>query len=180
MWKMTGEAMAPALDSNACKAARLLDPKAEPPVHGDVVVFKHPVKLDTPMVFRVIALGGDTVQMVQGKILLNGQALPQSPIAPLHRNVLANPHHRCGRTADRDGSCLVDRYVETLPNGRAYEILDLGWESLDNTASLEVPMNHLFVLGDHRDNSADSRLPHSSGGLGFVPIGNVTAIFDDL
>ncbi|MCB4455952.1 signal peptidase I [Leisingera sp. McT4-56] len=180
MWRITGEAMAPTLDSGVCAVSRFIDPVKEPPAPGDVIVFKHPTKANTSGVFRVVATEGNTVRITAGKVILNGRELPQVPTVPLIRDIQANPNHRCeDASLIKGGKCPVGRYVETLPNGRSYEVLDLGYGNLDNTRTYTVPPGHLFVLGDHRDHANDSRVPKSDGGIGFVPVENVTGIFDD-
>jgi signal peptidase I len=135
------------------------------PERGDVVVFRHPANRSQVWVKRVIGLPGDRVQMREGRLWINDAAVG----------------------LQRDGSALSEgnveaaRYIETLPGGRTHPILKLsGYNYLDNTAEVTVPANHLFVMGDNRDNSADSRISPANGGVGLLPtddlIGRVESI----
>ncbi len=124
------------------------------PARGDVVVFKLPSDGRTDYIKRVIGLPGDTVQMRGGTLYLNGEAVTKE---------------RIGGFVDENGRELA-RLVETLPNGRQYEILDATANGpYDTTRVFEVPAGQLFVMGDNRDNSMDSRTRF----VGFVPVENL-------
>jgi signal peptidase I len=147
------------------------------PERGDVVIFKHPVDR-TDYVKRVIGLPGDTVQMVAGQIVLNGTPVPKRRIADfvLPQRVRdscrgVSEHHDDGTFA-----CRYPRYRETLPGGVSYEVLDIGAFSQDTTEPVVVPDGPVFLLGDKRDNSMDSRYPAVAGeGIGLVPVDNLAA-----
>lgn len=149
------------------------------PRRGDVVVYRHPVT-GVPFVQRLIGLPGDRVRMVGGRLHLNDEAVEVAP-AGTFSEVYAPQGSMGALPACRiaDGSpamgepCRADRLVETLPGGRSYEVLDLGPTPQDDTAAFVVPEGHLFVLGDNRDNSTDSRFAQGAGGVGFVPRENV-------
>jgi signal peptidase I len=80
------------------------------------------------------------------------------------------------KAADGSDVCRYPRYRETLPGGRTYEVLDLGPREMDDTEPVIVPEGHLFLMGDNRDNSLDSRFPAEVGrGIGLVPEENVVA-----
>ena len=126
---------------------------------GDVVVFKLPADNRTDFIKRVIGLPGDTIQVRDGVVLLNGETLPREP---------------AGVFSDRrrDGTILdIPRYREKLPGGRSYYVLDqVQGGLLDNTGIYEVPAGHYFMMGDNRDSSTDSRV---SRYVGFVPRENL-------
>ena len=132
---------------------------ADEPERGDVVVFKLPSDNRTDFIKRVVGLPGDTIQMRQGTVWLNGQ--------PIEREA-------AGMFIDlrSDGrEVSIPRYLETLPSGRQYYTLDQVENGpADNTGVYTVPTGHYFLMGDNRDNSADSRVMRY---VGFVPHENL-------
>lgn len=132
------------------------------PARGDVVVFRSPKDNVTVFVKRVAGLPGDRIQMKEGMLHINGVAVAREPMPNF---VGEDP---CGERAAAAGT---KRWRETLPEGASYETLDcLDVGPFDNTNVYTVPAGHIFVLGDNRDNSMDSRVLAS---LGYVPIENV-------
>jgi len=148
------------------------------PERGDVVVFRHPVN-GNDFIKRVIGLPGDTVQVRNGVLYVNGQAAtlePEEPFSEIFEPQGPQGHlPRCSNgPVGRGGECLKDRYTETLPGGGEHSILDIESGSFgDNTPVFTVPEGQFFVMGDNRDNSQDSRFPRSIGGVGFVPYENI-------
>lgn len=131
---------------------------ARTPERGDIVVFRPQSEPNRDFVKRVIGLPGDRVQMIDGVLHLNGEAVERDAL---------------GAASFRDGiGELVtgDLYREHLPNGASYVVLDrrTGGE-LDNTRVFVVPEGHVFTMGDDRDNSADSRVQF----VGYVPMDNL-------
>ena len=147
------------------------------PERGDVVIIKHPVdKVD--YIKRVIGLPGDTVQMVGGVLHLNGIPVPKERVADFE--IAVSPNTQCRsplfETTRADGArvCRYPQFRETLPGGRAYNVLDLALTPQDDTPPVVVPADSLFLMGDNRDNSMDSRfpaVPHE--GIGIVPQKNL-------
>ncbi len=132
---------------------------AAEPQRGDVVVFKLPRDNETDYIKRVIGLPGDEIQMINGVLHINGQAVSKEKIQDY---VVTEPSGRERHMA---------RYRETLPNGVTYPVLDLVNEGIgDNTEVYKVPENHFFMMGDNRDNSTDSRFLSE---VGFVPFENL-------
>jgi signal peptidase I len=149
------------------------------PERGDVVVFRYPGMRNEDLVKRIIGLPGDTIEVRGGVVVLNGRPLPRQRIADFASPVSPNspclaPGDRPARIVAGDGGeilCTMPRYVETLPDGRSYEVLDqLPNAEADNFGPVTVPADHVFVMGDNRDDSADSRFPTMTGGVGMLPV----------
>ena len=126
------------------------------PERGDVAVFALPTDTSTDYIKRVIGLPGDRIRMIDGLLHING--------VPVRRE-------RIGDFVDDEDGSRVRRWRETLPNGVSYETLDLQDNGfLDNTEEYAVPAGHYFMMGDNRDNSADSRVLSA---VGYVPFENL-------
>ena len=132
---------------------------AAEPQRGDVVVFKLPRDNETDYIKRVIGLPGDEIQMVHGVLHINGKPVPKVRIDDY---VVTEPTGRERR---------MPRFMETLPNGVSYPVLDLVQDGFgDNTEVYKAPEDHFFMMGDNRDNSTDSRFLSE---VGFVPFENL-------
>ncbi len=129
------------------------------PERGDIAVFKLPRDGRTDYIKRVVGLPGDQIQMREGALFINGEAVERSRIDDF---VETDSYGNVRRIA---------RYREILPNGVSYDTLDETPNGRgDNTPVFTVPAGHYFMMGDNRDNSSDSREPM---GVGFVPAENL-------
>lgn len=138
------------------------------PKRGDVVVFRWPGDRSQTWVKRVIGLPGDRIALQDGRVSINGKPLDVRPAG-------------IGQSEIEDGSQIpAARFIETLDN-REHEIFKLtANNSLDNVPETTVPPDHLFVMGDNRDNSADSRVPVANGGVGMLPVANLVGRVDGI
>jgi len=169
---------------------------ASEPERGDVVVFKAPPKARDDYIKRVIGLPGDQIEMRSGVLIINGEPVQKKRIEdfviPVTQNMIdavaekkrvnsLSYEHVCSepqyeeQTKDGGLQCRYRRYLETLPNGKSYQILDiLDGHPGDNKGPFVVPEGHMFLMGDNRDRSSDSRFEAQDGGaVGIVPQENL-------
>jgi len=150
------------------------------PKRGDVVVFRHPAE-DSDLIKRVIGLPGDIVEVRGGELYLNGQAVKREKLPPVAVRISDNSPCRGApgavpvvAAAHGYQNCLYAAYRETLPGGPSYITFDqLSDGPADDFAAVDVPAGHVFLMGDNRDDSLDSRFSSAEGGIGMVPIPNL-------
>jgi signal peptidase I len=151
------EAMAPTLTRNDRFVARMSD--FGELRRGDVVLVR--TGGGAIYVERIAALGGDRIAMTAGVVVLNGRAVPQR-LLRTERADVSGPGFEVRRLAER------------FPGERRdHEIYDAGPSPMDDLPETVVRPGHVYLLGDNRDNSADSRAPRAMQGLEQVPVGDV-------
>lgn len=131
---------------------------AHEPQRGDIIVFKLPTNTGIDYIKRIVGLPGDTVQVITGRLYINGRLVPREPVG-------------LRRVEEGGVATTMMEYLETLPGGVIHTIYEeTDDKMLDDTKKYVVPEGHYFAMGDNRDNSQDSRVENV---VGFIPFENI-------
>jgi signal peptidase I len=142
------------------------------PKRGDIVIVRPPGRTED-YIKRVVGLPGERLQMRHGTLLINGVPVRREASADALIPVDANsrcdhPPYLQRRFTATDGRryCRLPVVTETLPNGVRYDTIDLMYRETDDFMPLTLGPDEIFLMGDNRDDSADSRVTLAQGGLG--------------
>ncbi|MCR6632119.1 MAG: signal peptidase I [Magnetospirillum sp.] len=157
-FSMGSGSMLPSLKAGEVILAR--EAAAEEMRRGDIIVFRKPSDNKTDYVKRLVGLPGERIQLKGGVVFVNGTPVQRQRIDDF-------------ATLDNNGNVMrAPQYMEVFPDGVRDKIIEYAGDNgvADNTPEYVVPDRHFFVMGDNRDNSADSRFLTE---VGYIPFENV-------
>jgi signal peptidase I len=156
-FEIVSDSMNPTMQAGDKIFARYIEPPKV--ARGDVIVFRVKLPSGTQIyTMRVIGLPGETVELRNGFVFINGKLVPQTLIA------------ENGNMDGPDQGSMGREIAEQLPGKKTpHRILDLGFRfDADDFPPVLIPSDHLFVLGDNRDRAADSRFSADVNGVGLL------------